>query len=97
MKIIVNKDRVRNLIIRIVRKLEIYGLYRVQVNFRDVDEKHTDITVALFMDKVMSSSDLHEIQTQVKNDLESLLGIEPFVVTIPYSEVKYHLREPKNM
>ena len=45
MKIIVNKDRVKNLIIRIVRKLEIYGLYRVQVNFRDVDEKHTDSNI----------------------------------------------------
>jgi hypothetical protein len=91
----ISEERFRNLILRLVKSMQIEGLYRVQINFPSKSDNH--IVVALFFDVVRESAFFKKIHNDVTNRLENLLGIDPLVVTIPFSEAKYHLNEPKNI
>jgi hypothetical protein len=75
--------------------MEIEGLYRVQIDFPK--DSKIRIVVALLFDIVRDSGFFQKIDKDVTNRLEDLLGIDPLVITIPYSEAKYHLREPRNI
>jgi len=94
MEVVISEERLTKLIMRIVKSMEIEGLYRVRINF---PEKNGKIVVALFFDIVKDSQFFRKIYTEVTDNLEGLLGIETLVVTIPYSEAKFHLNEPKNI
>lgn len=78
---------------RIIKSMEIVGLYRVTIN---MDSKDT-IFVALWFETVSNSEFYKQIKKETENRLESLVGLPFNVLTIPYSEAKYHLREPKNI
>lgn len=95
MNVIISEERLTRLIMKVIKSMEIEGLYRVQINF---PKKSTDhIVVALFFDIVRDSGFFKKIDNNVTNRLEDLLGIDPLVVTIPYSEAKFHLNGPKNI
>jgi len=95
MEYTISEERLTKLIMKIIKPMEIEGLYRVQINFTKKSTDH--IVVALFFDIVRDSGFFKKIDNDVTNRLEDLLGIDPLVVTIPYSEDKYHLNEPRNI
>jgi hypothetical protein len=95
MNYVISEERLSKLIMKIVKSMEIEGLYRVQINFPSKPGNH--IVVALFFDVVRESAFFKKIYNEVTNRLEDLLGIDPLVVTIPYSEAKFHLNGPKNI
>lgn len=95
MEVVISEERLAKLIMKIVKSMEIEGLYRVQINFPSKPGNH--IVVALFFDVVRESAFFRKIYNEVTNRLEDLLGIDPLVVTIPYSEAKFHLNGPKNI
>jgi hypothetical protein len=90
----ISEERFRNLILRLVKSMQIEGLYRVQINF---PKKKGDIIVALFFETVADSKFYKKVHNDVSDTIENYLGLQPLVLTIPYSEAKYHLNEPKNI
>jgi hypothetical protein len=95
MEYTISEERLTKLIMKIIKSMEIEGLYRIQINFPKKSTNH--IVVALFFDIVRDSVFFRKIDNDVTNRLEDLLGIDPLVVTIPYSEAKFHLNGPKNI
>jgi hypothetical protein len=95
MEVVISEERLAKLIMKIVKSMEIEGLYRVQINFPSKPGNH--IVVALFFDIVDSSDFFRKIFSEVTDRLEDLLGLDILVVTIPYSEAKFHLNRPKNI
>ena len=95
MEYTISEERLTKLIMKIIKSMEIEGLYRVKINFPKKSTEH--IVVALFFDIVGDGFFFKEIDNDVTNRLKDLLGIDPFVVPIPYTEGKYHLREPRNI
>jgi hypothetical protein len=96
MEYTISEERLTKLIMKIIKSMEIKGLYRVQINFPKKSAHH--IVVALFFDVVRDSEFFAKIHNDVTDRLEDLLGIEdPLVVTIPYSEAKFHLNGPRNI
>jgi hypothetical protein len=91
----ISEKRLEYLISKIIRNLDLYGLYRVQINLPI--GKSGGYVVALFMDKVMSSKRQENIKNELENALKSILNFDGMVIIIPYSEAKYHLRKPKNI
>ena len=94
MEVVISEERLTKLIMKIIKSMKIKGLYRVQINF---PKKPGDVIVALFFDTVYSSDFFKRIYAEVTDRLEDLLGIDTLVVTIPYSEAKFHLNGPKNI
>ena len=92
MEISISEERLLKLIIKIIKQLEIPGLYRVSIH---VDKNN--ILVVLWFELVSSSESYRQIKKETTDRLESLLGLPFNILTIPYSEAKYHLREPKNI
>ena len=92
MEISISEKRLLKLIIKIIKQLEIPGLYRVSIH---IDKKN--ILVVLWFELVSSSESYRQIKKETTDRLESLLGLPFNILTIPYSEAKYHLREPKNI
>lgn len=92
MEISISEERLLKLIIKIIKQLEIPGLYRVSIH---IDKNN--ILVVLWFELVSSSESYRQIKKETENRLESLLGLPFNILTIPYSEAKYHLREPKNI
>jgi hypothetical protein len=90
----ISENRLKYLIMKIIRNLDIYGLYRVQIN---LPVGKSGYVVALFMDKVMMSEKQLDIKNEVEIALKSILNFDGIVIIIPFSEAKYHLREPKNI
>ena len=90
----ISEKRLEYLISKIIRNLDLYGLYRVQIN---LPHGKSGYVVALFMDKVMSSKRQENIKNELENALKSILNFDGMVIIIPYSEAKYHLRKPKNI
>jgi hypothetical protein len=90
----ISEERLTKLIMKIVKSMEIEGLYRVMINF---SKKTGSVVVALFFDVVRNSEFFKKISDYVTNRIENLLSVKPIVVTIPYSEAKYHLNGPKNI
>jgi len=90
----ISENRLKYLIMTIIRNLDIYGLYRVQIN---LPVGKSGYVVALFMDKVMMSEKQLDIKNEVEIALKSILNFDGIVIIIPFSEAKYHLREPKNI
>lgn len=97
----IQEKRLKILVKKIVRSLDIQGLYRVQIefpkNYETWLETQTSPVLALFFDTVFSTADIHEKEREVEQTLKDILGIDFRVVPIPYSEVKYHLRKPRNI
>ena len=97
----IQEKRLKILVKKIVRSLDIQGLYRVQIefpkNYETWLETQTPPVLALFFDTVFSTADIHEKEREVEQTLKGILGIDFRVVPIPYSEVKYHLRKPRNI
>lgn len=89
----ISEERLKKLILKLVKSMGIDNLYRVQVNFPDKG----GIIVALFFDTVSDSKFYKKVHNDVTNNIENLLGLDSLVLTIPYSEAKYHLNEPKNI
>lgn len=79
---------------RIIKSMEIEGLYRVTIKYMDAKDT---IFVALWFETVSNSEFYKQIKKETENRLESFIGLPFNVLTIPYSEAKYHLREPKNI
>lgn len=99
MKVQVSENRFEKLIIKVLRGMKIDNLYRVAISFTK-DKETGEIkkaAVGLFFDIVRETAYFHNIQKDVLNMLESIFGIEFFVVPIPYSEAKYHLNAPRNI
>ena len=96
MDYIIDENKFKKIILNIVKKMEIDGLYRVSFSF---PSKGTDysIVVALFFDTVKSTSYLQEVKNSVEERLHSLLGVNFRVVVIPWSEALFHLSQPKNI
>jgi hypothetical protein len=92
MEISISEKRLLKLIIKIIKQLEIPGLYRVSIH---IDKKN--ILVVLWFELVSSSEFYNQVKKEATDRLESLLGLPFNILTIPYSEAKYHLREPKNI
>lgn len=92
MEISISEERLLKLIIKIIKQLEIQGLYRVSIS---IGKNH--ILVVLWFELVSSSEFYNQVKKQTTERLESLLGLPFNILTIPYSEAKYHLREPKNI
>jgi hypothetical protein len=90
----ISENRLKYLIMKIIRNLDIYGLYRVQIN---LPVGKSGYVVALFMDRVMMSEKQLDIKNEVEIALKSILNFDGIVIIIPFSEAKYHLREPKNI
>ena len=90
----ISENRLKYLIMKIIRNLDIYGLYRVQIN---LPVGKSGYVVGLFMDKVMTSQKELDIKNEVEIALKSILSFDGMVIIIPYSEGKYHLRKPKNI
>jgi hypothetical protein len=95
MKVVISEERLGKLIMKIIKSMEIEGLYRVQINFPSKPDNH--IVVALFFDVVRESAFFKKIHNEVTDRLEDLLSLDPLVITIPYSEAKFHLNGPKNI
>lgn len=93
MEIQIPEERLVKLVIKIVKSMEIKGLYRVQSHITDKGL----LLVALFFETVSDSNFYATVKNSVEDRIESLLGINAFVLTMPYSEAKFHLREPKNI
>ncbi len=91
----ISEKRYRYLIMNIIRSLDIDGLYRVQIN--SPLKEGGMYVVALFMDTVTSSDEQKKIKDEVSNSLKNILNFDDLVIIIPYSEAKYHLREPRNI
>ena len=91
----ITEERLRYLIIEIVKNLEIEKLYRVQVEF----PKDKDVTpvVALFFEIVGTTYELRSKTEEVRSAIEGALGIKVTVLPISYSEAKFHLRKPRNV
>jgi hypothetical protein len=89
----ISEERFRTLILRLVKSMQIEGLYRVQINFT----KKGDVIIALFFETVADSKFYKKVHDDVFATIENYLGLQPLVLTIPYSEAKYHLNEPKNI
>jgi hypothetical protein len=99
MKVQVSENRFEKLILKVLRGMNIDNLYRVTISFTK-DKETGEIkkaAVGLFFDIVRETAYFHNIQKDVLNMLESIFGIEFFVVPIPYSEAKYHLNAPRNI
>lgn len=99
MKVQVSENRFEKLILKVLRGMKIDNLYRVAISFTK-DKETGEIkkaAVGLFFDIVRETAYFHNIQKDVLNMLESIFGIEFFVVPIPYSEAKYHLNAPRNI
>lgn len=92
MDIQISEERLLKLIIKIIKKLDIPGLYRVSMNIGK-----NNILVVLWFELVSNSNFYIEVKKETEDKLESLLGLPFNILTIPYSEIKYHLREPKNI
>jgi hypothetical protein len=90
----ISENRLKYLIMKIIRNLDLYGLYRVQIN---LPVGKSGYVVGLFMDKVMTSQKELDIKNEVEIALKSILSFDGMVIIIPYSEGKYHLRKPKNI
>ena len=97
----IQEKRLIQIVKKIIRSLEIQGLYRVEINFpKDYEtwlQTQTVVVLALFFDTVFSTVDLNEKKLEVEQTLKDTLGMSFMVVAIPYSEVKYHLRKPRNI
>lgn len=99
MKVQVSENRFEKLILKVLRGMKIDNLYRVAISFTK-DKETGEIkkaAVGLFFDIVRETAYFHNIQKDVLNMLESIFGVEFFVVPIPYSEAKYHLNAPRNI
>jgi hypothetical protein len=92
MEVTISKERLLKLIIKIIKQLDIPGLYRVSIH---IDKNN--ILVVLWFEIVSSSEFYNQVKKETEDRLESLLGLPFNILTIPYSEAKYHLREPKNI
>jgi divalent metal cation (Fe/Co/Zn/Cd) transporter len=90
----ISEKRLEYLISKIIRNLDLYGLYRVQIN---LPIGKSGYVVGLFMDKVMSIKKQENIKNELEDALKSILNFDGMVIIIPYSEAKYHLRKPKNI
>ena len=101
MKYQIEEKRLKYLIKKIVRNLDIKGLYRLQIefpkNYETWIETQTPPLLALYFDTVFSTNDIHDKIHEVEQTLEGILGISFRVLPIPYSDVKYHLRKPRNI
>ena len=96
MEYTISEERLTKLIMKIIKSMKIEGLYRAQINFpKNSDATH--IVVALFFDVVRDSEFFAKIHNDVYDRLEDLLGIDSLVLTIPYSEAKFHLNGPRNI
>lgn len=97
----IQEKRLKHLVKEIIRSLDIQGLYRVQIefpkNYKTWMETQTPPVLALFFDTVFSTVDIHEKKREIEQTLKDILGMSFTVVPIPYSEVKYHLRKPRNI
>ena len=93
MEILIPEERLVKLTIKIIKSMEIRGLYRVHANVT----KSGDFIVALFFETVSDSNFYAIVKNDVEDMINSLLGTKALVLPIPYSEAKYHLREPKNI
>jgi hypothetical protein len=90
----ISEKRLEYLISKIIRNLDLYGVYRVQIN---PQRDKSGYLVVLFMDKVMSSMRQQNIRNELEVALKSILNFDGMVYIIDYSESKYHLRKPKNI
>lgn len=99
MKVQISEERFERLIIKVLRGMNIDNLYRAAISFTKDTEtgEIKKAAVGLFFDIVRESVFFNNIQKDVLNRLESIFGIEFFVITIPYSEAKYHLNAPRNI
>ena len=99
MKVQVSEERFERLIIKVLRGMNIDNLYRAAISLTK-DKETGEIkkaSVGLFFDIVRESAYFHNIRKEVLDMLESIFGIEFFVIPIPYSEAKYHLNAPRNI
>lgn len=101
MKYEIQEKRLKRLVKEIIRSLDIQGLYRVQIEFPKNYETwlttQSSPVLALFFDTVFSTVDIHEMKREIEESLKYILNMTFTVVPIPYSEVKYHLRKPRNI
>jgi len=92
MEYTIPKERLLKLITKIIKQIDIPGLYRVSINIGP-----NNILVVLWFELTSSSNFYTEVKKETEDRLESILGLPFNVLTIPYSEAKYHLREPRNI
>lgn len=100
MKYSISEKRLKYLIKEIVRSLQIPGLYRIQIEFHDPSKEEafgTKATVALFFEVTFPSYEIHDIKNEIEDLIKAHLNLDTLVLPIPYSEVKYHLRKPRNV
>jgi hypothetical protein len=90
----ISEKRLKYLIMEIIRNLEIGEIYRVQIEF---PKGVTPCVVALFFEYVRGSEYQQKVKKEVEDTIRNILNFEPLVIIIPYSEAKFHLREPRNI
>jgi hypothetical protein len=95
MNVVISEERLTKLIMKVIKSIKIEGLYRVQINFPK--KSNNNIVVALFFETVTDSKFYRKVHDDVFNAIENFIGLQTLVLTIPYSEAKYHLNEPKNI
>jgi hypothetical protein len=95
MKYNISENRLKKLIIRIIKNMNISGLYRVQIHVKNIETN--EVNVALFFEFVRNSEFLIKIKNEVERNLSDFLNLNAFVIVIPWSEAEYHLREPRNV
>jgi hypothetical protein len=95
MKYNISENRLKKLIIRVIKNMNISGLYRVQIHIKNIETN--EVNVALFFEFVRNSEFHIKIKNEVERNLSDILNLNPFVIVIPWSEAGYHLREPRNV
>ena len=97
----IQEKRLIQIVKKIIRSLEIQGLYRIQISFpKDYETwllTQSVVVLALFFDTVFSTVDINEKKREVEQTLKDILGMSFMIIPIPYSEAKFHLREPRNI
>jgi hypothetical protein len=95
MKYNISENRLKKLIIRVIKNMNISGLYRVQIHIKNIETN--EVNVALFFEFVRNSEFHIKIKNEVERNLSDFLNLNAFVIVIPWSEAGYHLREPRNV
>lgn len=97
----IEENRLKSIIKKVVRGLDIDGIYRIQIEFPKNYETwlttQSSPVLALFFDTVYSTSDIHEKKREIEENLKYILNMNFLIVPIPYSDAKYHLRKPRNI
>lgn len=97
----ISQERLESLILGIISKMKLRGLYRVQ--FAMTKEDHFEaskntLIVALFFDQLFGISEMSAIKDKVEQKLEDIMNVSVYVIPIPYNEEdKYHLKKERNI